>query len=109
MSFSEYVKSKDGEGKEKHLPVIEVQGENVCVTVGKEVAHPNTIEHHIKWIRLYGVKKGSKVPVDIAYLDLGPTLAHPALCVKLASGDFEKLFAVAYCNIHGVWENCIVL
>jgi len=45
---------------EKHVPVIECPDEvaadeifNVTVTLGKEVAHPNTTEHHIRWIQLY--------------------------------------------------------
>jgi len=29
----------------------------VRVVVGHEVPHPNTPEHHISWIELYGVKK----------------------------------------------------
>lgn len=105
MSFSNYVKSSDGEGKEKHLPIIEVSGDTVVVTVGKEVTHPNTVEHHIKWIRLYGIKKDNNVPVDIAYLDLGPTLASPKLTVDLLTKEYKELYAVSYCNVHGVWES----
>jgi superoxide reductase len=26
---------------------------DVTVTLGKEIAHPNTTEHHIRWIQLY--------------------------------------------------------
>ena len=46
--------------KEKHVPVIDAapkakKGEwiPVVVTVGKEIAHPNTTAHHIRWIELY--------------------------------------------------------
>ena len=45
---------------EKHVPVIErpdaVSADEVFdvkVSLGKEVAHPNTTEHHIRWIQLY--------------------------------------------------------
>ena len=45
---------------EKHVPVIECADEvkadevfEVTVTIGKEVAHPNTTEHHISWMSLY--------------------------------------------------------
>jgi superoxide reductase len=31
------------------------------VVVGKEVPHPNTVDHHIAWIELYGVKKNGQV------------------------------------------------
>ncbi len=89
MGFSDYVKYPAAEGKEKHVPIIEVNGDTVVVTVGAEVAHPNTFEHHIKWIRLYGIKKDSNLPVDIAYLDVGPTLAHPKMTVELVAKDYK--------------------
>ena len=37
--------------KEKHVPVIEVNGNTVKVKVGS-VAHPMTEEHHIAWVCL---------------------------------------------------------
>lgn len=107
MGFEKYVKSAGAEGKEKHVPVIEVRGNVVEVSVGKEVAHPNTLEHHIKWIRLYGIKKDSNLPVDIAYFDVAPTLAQPKMIAELILTDYKELYAVSYCNIHGVWENSI--
>ncbi len=43
--------------KEKHVPVIDApdkvkKGEffNIKVEIGKEIPHPNTTEHHIRWI-----------------------------------------------------------
>ncbi|MBC7238051.1 MAG: Neelaredoxin, partial [Chloroflexi bacterium] len=52
---------------EKHVPVIECPdtvkaGEffEVTVSIGKEVAHPNTTEHHIAWITLYYQPEGDK-------------------------------------------------
>ena len=52
---------------EKHVPAIEVKdtvkkGEvvSVSVTVGKEIPHPNTTEHHIAWISVYFLPKGEK-------------------------------------------------
>ena len=36
---------------EKHVPVIEVNGTNVTVTVGS-VEHPMLSEHYIEWIAL---------------------------------------------------------
>ena len=46
--------------KEKHVPVIECQDQvklnevfNVKVSLGKEISHPNTTEHHIRWISLF--------------------------------------------------------
>lgn len=57
--IGDYLYTFDGEGKEKHVPVIKAPekvkaGEpfEVTVIVGDEVPHPNTVEHHIKWIAL---------------------------------------------------------
>ena len=86
MKFGEILKSKEAEGKEKHVPIIEIDKEArkgveiVRVIVGKEVPHPNTVEHHIDWIELYGVKKGGQLKPIIQHLLAGrmPT-SHPNL------------------------------
>ena len=95
MKFEEILKDIGAEGKEKHLPVIEVgkgRGKSevdvVRVFVGKEVPHPNTIEHHITWIELYGVKQDGQV-IDLE--------------------EFKAFCALSYCNVHGLWQNCVEL
>ncbi|MBI4976730.1 MAG: desulfoferrodoxin [Spirochaetes bacterium] len=109
MEFGSLIKNASVEGKEKHVPVIELSATTVKVIVGKDVAHPNTVEHHIKWVRLFGVKKDTKQLVDIASAEFGPTYAKPVLVAELTASDFSELIALEYCNIHGVWENSIVL
>ena len=59
MQFKDMLKNVESEGKERHVPVIEIgkgKGEGgvdiVHVAVGKETPHPNTVEHHIDWIEL---------------------------------------------------------
>jgi len=37
----------------------------VKVTIGKEVAHPNTTEHHIQWITVYFQPEKGKFPYQI--------------------------------------------
>ena len=61
MAVHDYIKSGDF-ATEKHVPVIETvdtvkAGEtfHVTLSVGKDIAHPNTVEHHIDWIKLYFV------------------------------------------------------
>ena len=109
------IKSADWKA-EKHVPAISAPesakaGEafEVEVAVGKEIPHPNTLEHHIAWAALFFVADGSQLPVELARAEFrahGPDLfAAPVLkaSVKLAkSGTFH---AVAYCNIHGLWES----
>jgi len=113
MRLGELIKTQQQEGKEKHVPVIELTkcpecGEKVVkITVGKEVPHPNTIEHHIKWIALFGVKGG--LAMHIATFDLGPTFGVPTVVAHANLGDFSELIAVEYCNIHGLWESSLKL
>jgi desulfoferrodoxin ferrous iron-binding domain len=113
MNFGEILKGTEAEGKEKHVPVIEVdkgRGEKgvdiVRVIVGKDVPHPNTIEHHICWIELYGVKNNGPV-FDLGRADFAPTYTNPNARFQVPAGEFKAFCALAYCNIHGVWENCI--
>jgi len=112
MKFGDILKSPESEGKEKHVPVIEIdkgrkEGVDIVrVTVGKEVAHPNTIEHHIVWIELFGVKSNGQV-VCIGRSDFGPTFSSPNVRFHVTVDDFTAFCALSYCNVHGVWQNCI--
>ena len=113
MKLGDLIKGGAQEGKEKHVPVIERASCKECgesaikVTVGKEVAHTNTVEHHIKWIALFGVKNG--VAVHIATFDLGPTYGKPAVVTHANVDGLTDLVAIEYCNIHGLWEGSLKL
>ena len=79
---------------EKHLPVYEVNGSSVSVTVGS-VLHPMLPEHSINWICLQ-TNKG----FQLKYLNPGE---EPKGVFALADG--EKVEAVyEYCNLHGLWK-----
>jgi len=109
---------------EKHVPVIEAadkikKGEaiKVTVTVGKEIPHPNTTEHHISWIELYFLPKGEKFPSQVARLEFsahgasaqGPNTSTvytlPLAVVNFKTEKTGTLIASSYCNIHGLWDN----
>ncbi|MFC2082031.1 desulfoferrodoxin family protein [Candidatus Bipolaricaulota bacterium] len=113
MKLGDLIKGASQEGKEKHVPVIELVNCDECgknavkVTVGVEVAHPNTIEHHIKWVALFGVKGG--VAVHIATFDLGPTFGFPTVVAHASMEGLSELIAIEYCNIHGLWEGQLAL
>ena len=79
---------------ERHLPVYEVNGSSVSVTVGS-VLHPMLPEHSINWICLQ-TNKG----FQLKYLNPGE---EPKAVFALADG--EKVEAVyEYCNLHGLWK-----
>jgi superoxide reductase len=114
--LSSLIKSADWKA-EKHVPVITVHSPSpnphspmeVEVSVGKEIPHPNTLEHHIAWAALYFVADGSQLPVELARAEFrahGPDLfTAPVLKATIALPKSGTLHAVASCNIHGLWES----
>ena len=113
MSLSNYLKKED-QGKEKHIPDISVGecltcGElSVTIQVGKEVIHPSTPEHSIKTIILYGITKEEKI-VQLTAFQLGDENTLSRVKTSIKKGQYTKLFATSYCNLHGLWENSINL
>ena len=79
---------------EKHIPVAEVCGNTVKVSVGS-VIHPMSEEHHIAWIYLETTKGGQR-------RRLSPADA-PIAEFALSDGEVA-VAAYAYCNLHGLWK-----
>ncbi|MDR2157053.1 MAG: desulfoferrodoxin [Clostridiales Family XIII bacterium] len=78
---------------EKHVPVIERNGDTVTVKVGS-AAHPMLEEHSIQWILLAQDGRTERVA-------LKPGEA-PEATFALRSKD-APLTAYEYCNLHGLW------
>lgn len=79
---------------EKHVPVIEVKGNIVEVSVGS-VTHPMLPEHYIQWIALQ-TKFGNQ------RAELKPGM-EPKARFALVDGD-EVIAAYEYCNLHSLWK-----
>lgn len=107
---------------EKHIPVIEIDkiedGKvHVKVSVGKEIPHPNTTAHHIKWIDLFFWPEGEKFPAEIGYMsfdthgesvqgaDTSSVYTEPVTKFVFKTKKSGTLMATAYCNIHGLWKS----
>ena len=109
---------------EKHVPVIECADEvaademfDVKVTLGKEVAHPNTTEHHIRWIQLYFHPEGDKFSYQVGDFEFtahgesvdgankGPVYTNHTVTASMKTKKSGTLLAASLCNIHGLWEN----
>ena len=112
MRLADVIISPEKEGKEKHVPVIEAPAKvkkgqrfEVKVTVGKQVAHPNTIEHHIAWVKLYGKEDGARPVFEIAAASFGPTLGEPIVTFTCMLPKSTTLIATELCNVHGIWDN----
>ena len=109
---------------EKHVPVIECPdtvspGEpfQIEVSVGKEVPHPNTTEHHIRWIQVFFQPSEEKATYQLANLEFcthgeavkgpneGPVYTEPMGTVSTKVDKSGTILTLSYCNIHGLWEN----
>ncbi|MDD5704599.1 MAG: class II SORL domain-containing protein [Kiritimatiellae bacterium] len=123
MKMSDAIQVADWKS-EKHVPVIECPDQvkageffEVKATLGKAVAHPNTTEHHIRWIQLYFLPDGAKAPFQIGNFEFtahgesvegpnkGPVYTHHEAATSMKTGVSGTLLALAYCNIHGVWQS----
>lgn len=122
-SIAEKIQSADWKG-EKHVPVIVCKEKvdanelvNVTITVGKEITHPNTTEHHIRWIKAYFVPDHGKFAFDLGSFELnahgestegpnkGPVYTHHEVTFVFKSNTSGTINALSYCNIHGLWES----
>lgn len=79
---------------EKHVPVVEISGNVVTVTVGA-AEHPMLDAHYIMWIALetnQGTCRKELKPGDA-----------PKAVFALAEGE-KPAAAYEYCNLHGLWK-----
>ena len=109
---------------EKHAPVIEIDDTipkdklvTVHVSVGKDIPHPNTTEHHIRWIRLFFMPKGKKMAYEIGIAEFnahgegtkgpntGGVYTEPQAIFAFKTSTPGTLIATAFCNIHGLWKS----
>jgi len=107
---------------EKHVPVIDCAGQVkagdlfiATISIGKEIAHPNTTEHHIRWISVYFHPNGEKLPYEIGRFEFsahgesvdgpnkGPVYTNHEVAISLRINKPGTLYATALCNIHGLW------
>ena len=110
--------------REKHVPVIDAPEKikksdilKIGLSVGKEIPHPNTTEHHINWIELYFHPEGEKFPFQIARFEFGAhgastqgpntstVYAQPSVECSFKTEKTGMILASSYCNIHGLWES----
>jgi len=120
MQLGELFQSGDWK-QEKHSPVIEVEKMRdrvkVGVSVGKEIPHPNTTEHHISWIEVYFLPEGEKFPYQIGRYEFtshgasaqGPNTSsvytEPVVEIYFKADKPGTVLSSSYCNIHGLWQS----
>lgn len=116
MTMGNLYQSGDWKG-EKHVPVIHAPekvkaGEkfDVNINIGEAVGHPNTLDHHIGWFKLYYLPENGNLPIEVGTFNFGAhgegdTFSEPVVNTTLQLTKSGKLIATSYCNIHGLWEN----
>ena len=93
QKMSEIIAGTVEASREKHIPVVSVNGNSVEVIVGS-VLHPMAEEHNISWVYLETDKGGAR-----KYLKPGD---EPRVTFSLA--DEKPIAVYAYCNLHGLWK-----
>ena len=110
--------------KEKHVPAIEAPDTvhkgaavTVSVSVGREIPHPNTTGHHIRWIEVYFLPEGGKFPFQLGRFDFtahgespdGPDTSTiytvPTVHCTFKTERAGTIMASSYCNVHGLWAD----
>lgn len=115
-SIGNLYQSGDWKG-EKHVPVIHAPEKvkkdeymDIKVLIGEEIPHPNTLEHHISWVKIYFQPEGNKFPVEVgsayftAHGEYG-VFADYSASLRFKAEKSGTIYATSYCNIHGLWEN----
>jgi superoxide reductase len=109
---------------EKHAPVIELEDSieagketRITASIGKEIAHPNTTEHYIAWIKILYTPDGGKFPIQLGDFQFtahgesakganqGPAFTEPFVTVSVKLAQSGTIHAMSYCNIHGLWQS----
>lgn len=92
--MTELVANTTDAAQEKHVPVVEQDGNKVTVKVGS-VTHPMEEKHFIQWIYIqteHGGQRRAFKPGD-----------KPEATFLIADGD-KFVAAYEYCNLHGLWK-----
>ena len=123
MSIYTHIQTGDWKA-EKHVPAIECPDQvpagevfDVAVSLGKAANHPNTTEHHIRYIRLFFKPDDDKFVYNVGNCEFsahgesaagpneGPVHCHHGTKFQMSTKKPGTLYAVSFCNIHGLWES----
>jgi len=89
----------------------------VKITLGKEIPHPNTTEHHIRWISVYFQPEDEKFTSQIEHFEFcahgesakganqGFVYTNHEVSFSLKVSKPGVIYATALCNIHGLWQS----
>lgn len=121
--FGELFQTADWK-KEKHVPVIGCPDQvkageifPVNITLGKEITHPNTTEHHIRWISVYFRPEDENFTYQVGHFEFsahgesakganqGSVYTNHEVTISLKVSKLGVIYATSLCNIHGLWQS----
>lgn len=114
--LSNSIQSGDWKG-EKHVPIIHASKNvkaneffDIKISIGDEIPHPNTFEHHIAWVKVFFKPEKGKFPIEIASHTFNAhgeseSYTNYILSTRFKTDKSGVLYALSYCNIHGLWES----
>jgi len=94
--MTEIVPNTVDASKEKHVPVVNVSGNIVEVTIGSE-PHPMEEAHHIQFVYIGTTHGGQRKNLKVG--------EPPKISFSLT--DDQPLAVYAYCNLHGLWKTAL--
>jgi superoxide reductase len=97
-------KNADPELGEKHVPVIEEEGDQFKIKIGS-IPHPMEEKHYIQWIEMIEADTGDRVCRK--FLKPGD---KPELIIKKTDcpglvGNIDKFLIRECCSLHLLWAN----
>ena len=92
--MTELVANTTDAATEKHVPVVEIDGNLVTVTVGSTI-HPMEEKHSIQWISIQTEQGNQRKALKPGQ--------EPKAVFAMAPGD-KFVAAYEYCNLHGLWK-----
>lgn len=114
--LKQMIQSGDWKG-EKHIPIIhaseKVQQDTLTeikISIGDAIKHPNTLEHHIAWFKLFYLPDNKKFPIELGTYEFrshgeGDAFDEPCVSTNVKLKASGTLYALSYCNLHGLWES----
>ena len=123
VKLAEQIQAADWQ-KEKHAPAIECPDAvkpdeffEVKLSLGKAAGHPNTTEHHIRWVACLFSPEDDKFTYEVGRFEFnahgesaaganqGPVYTHHEVSFGMKVNKPGTLHALSLCNIHGLWES----
>lgn len=105
----ELINKPEKETQEKHVPFIQkLDDKTIKVTIGRDILHPSLDGHYIVWIHLYAEDAEGKFR-EIGRYEPTPVLSPPVAYFSCDVAKYKKFHAMSFCNLHGIWEQELVL